>query len=202
MHYSSLNLVAGSEAGSPSVEVISLADFKLHERIDGTDSDAKIADLLYAARRYAEDWTARAFMSQTWRVSYDFFPLSIELPRPPLQSVTHIKYIDQAGVLQTLDPSLYQVNSWRVPGRIVPAVGRDWPQTLAGAENAVQVTYRAGYGDNPADVPPQLRQAILLLASHWFEQREDVVYGAGTQQPFTIPHGVTSICNMHRAGWI
>ena len=44
--------------------------------------------------------------------------------------------------------------------------------------NGVEIDFVAGHGDAPADVPPPIRQALLLLIAHWYEHREPVEIGA------------------------
>jgi uncharacterized phiE125 gp8 family phage protein len=43
--------------------------------------------------------------------------------------------------------------------------------------NAIRNEYICGYGAAATNVPPALRQAMLLLIAHWFENREAVVTG-------------------------
>ena len=113
----------------PAVEPVSLDELKAHLRInaDQNDEDALLQHYLTTARKYAENYTWRAFITQTWRVSFDCFPCKIEVPRPPLQEVTSIQYVDTAGDTQTLDEDLYQVDADSQPGRIIPAYGQSWP---------------------------------------------------------------------------
>lgn len=95
----------------------------------------------------------------------------IWVPKPPLVSVDSIKYRDETGVLQTLDPSLYIVDSVSEPGRIVPAYGAAWPsaQNIA---NAVQVSFTCGYGSAATAIPAGVRIWMLMLAGTLYENRE------------------------------
>jgi hypothetical protein len=74
----------------------------------------------------------------------------VELPYPRLQTVDEIKYIDRANVLQTLDPTTYQVDAESEPGRIAPITTQIWPFTelslLAPALNAITLKFTCGYG--------------------------------------------------------
>jgi uncharacterized phiE125 gp8 family phage protein len=47
------------------------------------------------------------------------------------------------------------------------------------------VTLLAGYGPEWSDLPPDLAQAVMLLAAHFYEYRSD---GAlhGASMPFTV----------------
>jgi len=97
----------------------------------------------------------------------------IFIPRAPLQSVQSIKYYDPSGVLQTLDPAAYIVDTLSEPARIVPAVDTAWPATQ-NRINAVEVRFTAGYGDTSASVPEGIRQWIALMARTCYENREMV----------------------------
>lgn len=156
---------------APAVEPVTLAEAKLHLRVDSNDEDVHIAGLITAAREQAESNTRRALITQTWRLTLDAFPGIIELPRPRLQAVTSVQYVDTGGVMQTLDASAYQVAGTSEPARILPAYGRNWPATRHQLE-AVSITYTAGYGNAGADVPASIRQWMLLYIGALYENRE------------------------------
>lgn len=95
----------------------------------------------------------------------------IFVPKPPLVSIDSIQYLDDTGVLQTLDPSLYAVDAVSEPARIVPAFGTSWPSTQNIA-NAVRVSFTCGYGTLPSSVPAGIRIWMLMLAGTLYENRE------------------------------
>lgn len=101
------------------------------------------------------------------KTGYEIF-----LPKPPLQSVTTIKYIDQNGTQQTLDPTLYIVDTVSEPGRITPAYGQTWP-TIREQVNAVEIQFVCGYG-NASAVPAGIKRWMLLRINTLFNQREEV----------------------------
>lgn len=88
---------------APALEPLERSDVKDHLRITATDEHDLLDAMIVAARRYAEDiGTHRQLLTATWRRTLDHFPAVIELPRPPLQAVTSIKYVDSNGTIQTL----------------------------------------------------------------------------------------------------
>lgn len=141
-----------------------------------TTVDPLLAALLTAARLNLEGrdgWLNRAFVTQTWELMLDRFPLgAIEVPLPPLQSVTSLKYLDTAGVEQTLATDKYRVDVASVPARITPAYAAIWPSTYA-VMNAVTVRFVAGYGAAAA-VPEGIKVGIKALTAHFYEHREPV----------------------------
>lgn len=155
----------------PTVEPVSVAQVKSNKRIDFTDEDAFIGDLVSQARQMVEAITHRQLVNATWEYRLDCFPEVIYLPRPPLSSVTSVAYVDTSGNSQTLDTSQYVVDSNSQPGRITEAYSATWPSTYYQTD-AVTITYVAGYGATAATVPWPLRRAVLLVASHYWEYRD------------------------------
>lgn len=163
-------------------EPVSLDRAKLHLRQDETDDDDLIRALVTAARKWCEVRLRQCLVTASWRLSLDGFPCGagmIELPRPPLRSVTSVKYYDAANVERTVSSTYYDVDVASRPGRLVPAWGYTWPATYPRL-NAVNVEFSAGYGDAD-DVPETIRQAILLLVGHWYANREAVAVGTITK---------------------
>lgn len=161
----------------PAVEPISLAEAKNHLRVDVTDDDVLIEASIESARGLAEIITRRALITQTWKYILDEFPSGdeIELPLPPLQSVTSITYKDQDGTASTFATASYIVDTDADPGKVVLAYNRSWPSTTLYPSGAVTIQFVAGYGDGAVDVPQMIRQAMLLMIGHWYENREAVV---------------------------
>lgn len=158
---------------TPAAELaVSLAEAKLHLRVDGTDEDALITALIHAAAETAEQITGRAVMPQTWELTLDAFPDALELTRVPAVSVTSVKYYDTTGVQRTLDSTAYALDNADDFGLayIVPAYGAEWPETREQI-NAVAVRYVAGYAD-AASVPMPIKQWILLQIGAMYANRE------------------------------
>lgn len=166
----------------PSTEPISLAEARLHLRIDEsvTNEDALVQSLVTATRQWGENFTGRAFITQTWQEKLDRFCGRLVLPKAPVASVTSITYLDTTGATQTLSSSLYRVSlptgPFAGPATIEPEYGETWPMTRA-VDNAVTVTYVAGYGAKGADVPAAILAALKLRLGTLYEHREGVVVG-------------------------
>ena len=157
---------------APSVEPITLAEAKIHIRVesDVTGDDDLISALIIAAREHCEAYTIRSLITQTLELALDEFPCEIELSRHPVQSITSIKYLDSDSVEQTLSSANYTLDDYSFRHWALLAYGESWPSTYASA-NAVKVRYVAGYG-LAGDVPAQIKQAMLLLIGHLYENRE------------------------------
>jgi uncharacterized phiE125 gp8 family phage protein len=153
----------------PDEEPINLQEARAHLRLESGEDDY-VAGLIAAARRYCEAFQNRAYVTQTWDLFLNAFPSGcIKVPLPPLQSVASIKYKDSAGVLQTLESSGYLVDAFSEPGLICYAYGKSWPTNYPEI-NSVQIRFVAGYGA-AADVPPEIKQSILLKVADLYEHR-------------------------------
>ncbi len=157
----------------PQSEPVAIAEAKLHARITITSEDSMIQELIIAARQFAESFTRRRLITQTWDGLLDCFPAwGIEMPHAPLISVTSIQYIDTAGGLQTLNPTTYVVDVKSSPGRITPAFGQTWPPTRTEL-NAVTIRFVCGYG-NASAVPDSIKNAMKLHIQAHYDRGEQM----------------------------
>lgn len=161
---------------APILEPVSLAEAKAQVRFGSTAEDSLMLAYISAARGLVEEMTNRALLTQTWRLDASGFSTRFWLPRAaPIQSVTHVKYYDTSGTLQTLSSTAYRLQAASEPAFLELVDGQSPPSTAVRSD-AVQITYVAGYS-SAAEVPAPLRQACLLLVAHYFANREPVVTG-------------------------
>ena len=161
------------------------AQAKEHLKIDVTDDDTIIDNLILAATQSCEIFTNQYFIdtvvtqySDTWD---DFYTLY----KSPVDSITHVKYYDSNDTQQTLASSNYILGHYSQPARIGVAVGGTLPN-LSDRINAVEVKYTVGYGTASSDVPEGIRQAVLLTLSNWYENRQSVITGrTATELPLS-----------------
>lgn len=169
----------------PATTPITLGEAKTYLRVpgdQGLDEDAQVEAFILAAVGSCERVTGRALITQTWRLTlrgcedasngavWDaWLGWTIELPRPPLISVSSVAYLDTAGVSQSLAGSAYTVDTNSTPGRLVPV--DSWPAT-SDAPNAVTITFVAGYGAAAA-VPAEIKDRLLAAVAYRDQHRED-----------------------------
>jgi uncharacterized phiE125 gp8 family phage protein len=164
---------------------------------NGTAENDYIERLIAVSYQRAERKSWRSILTQDWALVLDRFPCSgaIVLPRPPLQEVLSIEYVDENGDEQTWSgsPQPYIVSrpSGPTAGKAVirPAYDQLWP-TIRYQPDAVTVTYRAGYPEigSPAtscDIPEDLQHARLLLIGELYKQRSLSVH-AFNQNPAIV----------------
>jgi uncharacterized phiE125 gp8 family phage protein len=185
----------------PAVEPVSLLEMKQHLRVDSESDDSYIMALVTAAREWVEvyldrtlittQWTMRldafptmarqlseayqdrTFIATQLSVRADIFPPDIELPRPPmsLSNMTSvITYVTADGTTTTLPTNQYRMDSYSTPGAMRPLYSGSWPSHRVD-QNAVSISWYAGYGDSGQAVPRQIRHAIMMMVNLWYERR-------------------------------
>lgn len=182
-----------TQSSPPAEKALSIAKAKDFLRVDHNDDNTLIEDLLSFATQYVEDWTKQALITQTWVVAYDRIPwmpdLTLELPKPPLQSVTSVEARDDDGNYSVFSADKYSVDTASMPGRIkfidLPNVGTQYTANL-------RVTFICGYGTTSAAVPDVMKAAIRLVLAHFYERRDMTVIG---QSVNTIPLHLQSVLN-------
>ena len=144
------------------------ADFAIQVITSEPDSveDDHITDLITAAREYAEGVLNKAIGEQKWILMLNDFPWEdyIELPYPPLASVSSVTYINASGTSATMSASEsngYIVDTESEPGKIFLAYANTWPSFTAYPYNAVRILYTCGY--TAATVPKRVKDAILKM---------------------------------------
>jgi len=154
-----------------TTEPITLAEVRQHLRLpDDTTEDDLLLGLIKTARVYCETYTRRAIAEQTLEFYLDRFSVNstIILPCPPLLSVVEIGYTDSTGEETILSVSDYVVDTAGDPGRVMPAYGMTWPVFAPYPAMSVRIRFVAGF----TILPEPIRQAMLLLIGHWYENRE------------------------------
>lgn len=176
--------------------VVSLSDARLHLRIDAdnTAEDALIQQMIQAATAHAENYLNRALLNTVFEQKFDSWNNNeLMLFRTPVSAVSSVKYFDTTGNEQTLSVEAYELDSTIEPSVLVPKFNQTWP-SLRGHRNDVVVRYTAGYGSAATDVPKPIVQAILLIVTSLYENREDRV--------FRMPTASINLLNPYRVLWL
>jgi hypothetical protein len=164
-----MSLVLINAPADLAVTLDELKDF-LELDLDDTTRDSKLEILLAAACEDCERWTRLKLVTQTWLLRADGFPgvsvvydrngyPCLQLPFPPFQSIEFVKYIDTAGVVQTMPRDVsygtdssnpfycYQLEPGGgiKPARVAPMWARPYPPARLVLANTM-VQFRCGFG--------------------------------------------------------
>ena len=177
----------------PAAPVVSTDEIKAHCHVDYSDDDALLDRFVAAATAHLDGWTGilgRCLINQDWRQDHWYWPTCryLRLPFPDVSKVI-VNYYDVDNVKQTVDGSLYDLMEDESGSKIWFKDAFTYPTIYYNRRDGLQVTVTAGYGASASDVPEAIRQAVMLLAGHWYENREAVVLGrimAPTELPFAV----------------
>ncbi len=173
-----------------------LAELRDHIRLgtgfaDESLQDALLLSYLRSAMAAIEGRTGKIVLERTfvW-VLFEWRDKGRQpLPLAPVNAVNQIVFEDEQGV-ETPAPS-----GWR----LVPDTQRPTIDATGGtlpaipATQAAKIYMTAGFGPEWSNVPADLRQAVLMLAAHFYEYRHEA------QMPDTaMPYGVTSLIERYR----
>lgn len=161
------------------------------DEISGTHdaNDTVVAALIAAVTEEIDGpggYLNRSLGLQTIRATSWCFEDGMTLPAGPVTDIESLTYLDANGDEQTVDPSYYRLAG----DRLYAVGGYTFPTTLA-ADDAVRVTYNAGYdGVVTGAIPERARSAIILsvqslkagMAIENVFLKTDVVEGIGRQE--------------------
>jgi uncharacterized phiE125 gp8 family phage protein len=170
-----------------------LQEIKNQLRVTTTADDDAFRAFIAGIRHKTESYLGKTLITATWEYKLDKFEDIICLPMAPIQSITSISYIDNAGAAQSFTD--YQFDA---SGRLAPGYGFEWPSTRAQFD-AVTITYIAGF-THAGKVPPDVKTAMLLWIGALDIGREDTIIGAGVLA-MELPDGAKALLSPHK-NWL
>jgi len=172
--------------------IITVADLKAHMRVTHTHEDTLISALRSAAISWVEEHCNIKLGSYTARGYLPGFYNSY-IPIGPVTAISEVKYQTTADKDYTSDLTTLAAGNWYTDEISQPAriAFRDYPSVYEYALTPVVVTFTAGYSTMPAPV----LQAIRLLVSHLYENRQEEVAGTITAR---LKFGLEALLNPFR----
>jgi uncharacterized phiE125 gp8 family phage protein len=174
-----------------------VAFFKEHLRLGSGFSDAGLQDdllesFLRSALAAIEARTGKALIERTfgWSVTRWRDSGAQALPIAPVSAIVDVVLLDRLDNEAVVDPNSYQLRP-DMQRPILAAVGASLPRI--GQSDTARVRMLAGFGPEWGDLPADLRQAVLLLAAHYYEYRHEVQYDGGC-----MPFGVSALIERYR----
>ncbi len=187
-----------TEVGAPPLAAVPVRAFAEHLRLgigfaDDGSQDAVLELYLRSAMAAIEARLGRALLARefSWTVTRWREEASQGLPIAPVRSVETVTLIDADGTETEVEPDRWSVLRDSQRPRLVGRFGRSLPKIPRGGQ--AEVRFTAGFGDGWEDVPADLRQAVFLLAAHFYENRSEGG-GAGS-----MPFGVLVLIEAYRA---
>jgi uncharacterized phiE125 gp8 family phage protein len=154
----------------PDSEPVTVEELRDHLRVYLDDEDSLLENWIKCARQDFERRTRRCLVPSSWKLGMFNWANPMYLPIAPVSTITHIKYYDGSNNLQTLDSSTYYLEDMREPGAVRFYLSQTRPIVSIERLPPIEVTFEAGY----EDVPPDICQAIKILAGMYHEYRTEV----------------------------
>lgn len=171
--------------------------FKAHLRLgtgfaEGNVQDVVLEGFLRAAIAAVEARTGKILIERgfSWSVNGWRDQAAEVLPVAPVASIDAVTMTDAAGVEAVVDAGAYRLEKDSQRPRLRP-VGSSLPKIATGG--TVKIAFTAGMSSDWGGLPADLGQAVLLLAAHYYEYRDETALGAGC-----MPFGVTSLIQRYR----
>jgi len=177
----------------PAAEPLTLADVKMHLRLDGSAEDTLLTGLIAAARAYLEATAGLALITQTLRVYLDDWPAGsmIQLPIAPLQGLESVTVYDAAGDPLAVPLTGHMLDSAASPARLFLATQPPTSRPI----NGIEIDVVAGFGNTGAEVPDTLKRAMLMHVALMYELRGAV---SPEMQPAAVPAGYDRLVAPYR----
>lgn len=154
---------------------------------DDAAQDALLLPLLKAAVAKVEGETAKVLISRRYKyVLAAWRDLARQsLPVAPVNSIVSLAITDMRGGEEIESQDNYRL----VPDRHRPDImWLGWTLPTIPVGGTAEIVFDAGFGETWSDVPPDLAQAVMLLAAHYHENRS-----ASGDRSHALPHGVASL---------
>ena len=198
-----MNYFALERVSDPVSEPVTLAQMKLHlnEFTAVTSHDTEITNLIVAAREWVEDYTGRALIDQSWRLTIGTYEAlysnvdsdtvsgyyrgpqaktndgSILLLKSPALSIVSFDSVNADGTLTAVDSTTYELRQADSKDpRIAALSGAQW------LTSQKRIVFRAGFADldsspvgDADDVPERFKQAMKLWVEANYDRDKDMM---------------------------
>ena len=177
---------------------IPIARFKAHLRMgsgfaeDGLQ-DAVLEGFLRAAITAIEARTGKVLIERAfaWSLRQWTRVDAQVLPVAPVTGITSVVLLAATGAATTVDPARYRLEADGAVPRLAALSG---VLPVIPPSGEVRIRFDAGIAADWGELPADLGQAVMLLAAHYYEYRDETTLSAGC-----MPFGVTSLIERYRS---
>ena len=193
-----------TEVSAPPAAAVPVRAFAGHLALgsgfeDDGSQDAVLELYLRAAMAAIEARLGRVLLARefSWSVSCWREAASQAIPVGPVRSVGSVTLVAADGEEEAVDADSWSVVRDSQRPRLVGRFGRSLPRIPRSGR--AEVRFTAGFGESWSEVPADLRQAVFLLAAHYYENRSDAGTGPAAG---SMPFGVLVLIDAYRTARI
>ena len=180
------------EENQVSDEALPVAELRQHLRLgtgfaDDSLQDGVLRGFLRAAVSAIEGRLSKALMTRRFLLTVNAWRdvAGQSLPIAPVIGIVEVSLVDADGTLTAIDPGQWRLEQSSLTPMLRPRAAH---LPAIPSHGHAEIRFDAGYGAGFGDMPADLRQAVLMLAAHYYEYRDDTALGQGC-----MPFGVTSL---------
>ncbi|HRO11728.1 head-tail connector protein [Amaricoccus sp.] len=188
-----------TEVSAPPAAAVPVRAFAEHLRLgsgfaDDGSEDAVLELYLRAAMAAIEARLGRVLLARDFSCTVSRWREDAcqALPVGPVRSVAEVRLVDAEGAETVVEPGAWSVMRDSQRPRLVGKFGRSLPRIPRSGR--AEIRFSAGFGEGWEEVPADLRQAVFLLAAHFYENRAEGAAAAGA-----MPFGVLVLIEAYRA---
>jgi uncharacterized phiE125 gp8 family phage protein len=188
-----------TEVSAPPAAAVPVRAFAEHLRLgsgfeDDGAQDAVLELYLRSAMAAIEARLGRALLARdfSWTVTRWREDACQPLPIGPVRSVAEVRLVDAEGAETVVESEAWSVMRDSQRPRLVGKFGRSLPRIPRSGR--AEIRFSAGFGAGWEEVPADLRQAVFMLAAHFYEHRAEGAAAAGS-----LPFGVLVLIEAYRA---
>ncbi|PIR39589.1 MAG: hypothetical protein COV35_03540 [Alphaproteobacteria bacterium CG11_big_fil_rev_8_21_14_0_20_39_49] len=137
---------------APAIEPLTLTEVKTYLKVNTSDDDALITNLIITVRQATEKFLKVSLISQSRKISYDkYCPSVVKLAMGPVQSITSVTAVQRDESTSVISTNAYYLSAGK----------RKLIFDANVVSHRVEIIYVAGYGDLADDVPNPIKQGML-----------------------------------------
>jgi len=183
--YPSHAVVSGP--ASLSIDLDTVKTF-INRPLEDTFWDDETTSLIKIAEKAIEAKAQICLSATKWVATLPAFFDRILIKKRPFVSVDKIEYVDPAtGTITTVDPTIYMaLPALQLCGMVYRGDGAAWP-SIPVRQDAVRITYNAGFGSDPnPTLPDDIAHCILMTVAALDRNRGEQLSQGGRQTVYAM----------------
>jgi uncharacterized phiE125 gp8 family phage protein len=155
--------------------VVSLAEAQAFLRLESADEEALVAGLARSATALCEAFVGKVLITRSFEVQIAAKDHWQRLSVCPVWNIVQVIAVGADGSEMLLLPDAYAID--------IDMAGEAWVRLTRSTESRrLKIIGNAGTATSSSDVPEPIRQGVLRLVAHLFNERD----GAGGEPPAAV----------------
>lgn len=180
-------------------ELISVEEFKQFVRVDldETADDALMKMILESSIEFCESYTGRSIALKTYEKVYKTLCHShvLEVRKGDITELLSLKKKDSSGSELEYDIDDFEHYNYPQESEVNTKTDGTLIEMGTSSTRPLVLTFKSGYTNTT--LPKNLKNGILMIASHWYENRETIKIEEMTDVT-QMPYGATTVLERYK----